>query len=235
MHAPVASFTVDLEPDCPPFLWTWRGVEEGMPRLLAMLASLDVRATFFTTGAVAERFPAVVRRVVDGGHELACHGMSHSAFDRMTTDEARREITESVRILRDFAPVTSFRAPYLRFPDAYLPLLVDAGFTLDSSSARYKRGGRGGITGLTRIPASITSSALRAWDLIRWPWLRALREPIVLFVHPWEFVDLTAERLRWDCRLRTGDPALVRTREVLADFLRRGTTFHAMRDLVRAG
>ena len=32
------SFTVDLEPDCPPYLWTWRGVEEGMPRLLAMLA-----------------------------------------------------------------------------------------------------------------------------------------------------------------------------------------------------
>jgi hypothetical protein len=41
---------------------------------------------------------------------------------------ARWEIEQSSRVLRDFAPVTSFRAPYLRFPDAYVPLLEQSGF-----------------------------------------------------------------------------------------------------------
>jgi len=227
-----ASFTIDLEPDCPPYLWTWRGVEEGMPRLLAMLAAEGVRATFFTTGDVARRYPAVVRALLDAGHELACHGMSHTAFDTMSLAQARAEITESAAILRDFAEVTSFRAPYLRFPAAYLPLLVDAGFDVDSSIARYKRQPRG-ASPLKRIPASVTSSVLRAWDVVRWPYLRLQRDPVVLFVHPWEFVDLTRETLRWDCRLRTGEPALVRTREVIRDFTARGARWATIRELAR--
>lgn len=224
------SFTVDLEPDCPPYLWTWRGVEEGMPRLLAMLEEERIRATFFTTGEVARRHPRVVRALVDAGHELACHGMSHQAFDRMSAADARREITESAAILRAFADVTSFRAPYLRFPAAFLPLLVDAGIEVDSSIARYKRAPRG-PSPLLRIPASVTSSVLRAWDVVRWPYLRLQRDPVVLFVHPWEFVDLTAERLRWDCRLRTGEPALRRTREVLRHFAGRGARYVTIREL----
>ena len=226
------SFTVDLEPDCPPYLWTWRGVEEGMPRLLAMLAEEQVRATFFTTGDVAQQHPRIVRELVDAGHELACHGMSHTAFDRMSRPQAEREITESVAILRGFATVTSFRAPYLRFPAEFLPLLVDAGFEVDSSIAKYKRAPRG-PSPLPRIAASVTSSVLRAWDVVRWPYLRLQREPVVLFVHPWEFVDLTGERLRWDCRLRTGEPALRRTREVLRHFARRGARFVTIRELAR--
>src|SRR4051812_40799613 len=109
-----ASFTCDLEPDCPPFLHGFRGVESGLPKLLALLGEQKIRATFFTTGEVARRYPGAVRAVVDAGHELACHGMTHTAFSSMTREEARIEIVESARILRDFAPVTSFRAPYLR-------------------------------------------------------------------------------------------------------------------------
>lgn len=230
MPARVASFTVDLEPDCPPYLWTWRGVEEGMPLLLGMLAEERITATFFTTGEVARRYPGVVRRLVEAGHELGCHGMSHQPFDRMSRADARSEITESAAILREFAPVTSFRAPYLRFPVEFLDLLVDAGMLVDSSTAKYKRTPRG-PSPITRVPASVTSSVLRAWDIVRWPYLRAQTDPVVLFVHPWEFVDLTRERLRWDCRLRTGRPALVRTREVLRHFASRGAQFVTIREL----
>ena len=59
-----------------------------------------------------------------------------------------------------------------------------------------------------------------------------LRDPVVLFVHPWEFVDLTRERLRYDCRFRTGDFALRALREVIELFQRRGATFLPMRELV---
>jgi peptidoglycan/xylan/chitin deacetylase (PgdA/CDA1 family) len=233
---PTVCFTVDVEPDCPPYLMGFRGIEEGMPPLLAMLAEERVPATFFTTGEVAQRYPEVVRAIVSDGHELACHGMTHRAFTSMTHEEARGEIEDSAKILRRHAPVTSFRAPYLRFPDRYVALLEASGFGIDSSGARYKiqrsevRGAR--CEGqVKRIPASVTSSVLRLPRLIRETYLRALASPVVLFVHPWEFVDLRRERLRIDCRFRTGDVALRCVRNVIQSFAARGATFRTMRDL----
>ncbi|HET7188133.1 MAG TPA: polysaccharide deacetylase family protein [Gemmatimonadaceae bacterium] len=231
---PRVCITVDFEPDCPPYLSSsFRGIEEGAPALLALFAELGIRATYFTTGEVAERFPGAVRALVAEGHELGCHGVSHTAFDTLDEPSARREITESAQRLRTFAPVTSFRAPYLRFPEPYVRLLEDAAFTLDSSLAKYKRSFHAPRipTTLTRIPASMTSSVLRLPAFIRDPWLSSLADPVVLFVHPWEFVDLTHEDLRYDCRFRTGDVALQCLREVVELFQRRGATFLTMRDL----
>jgi peptidoglycan/xylan/chitin deacetylase (PgdA/CDA1 family) len=216
------AITVDFEPDCPPYLsTTFRGVERGAPRLLELFADTGVRGTYFTTSEVAERYPAAVRALIDDGHELGCHGVTHTAFDRMDEATARWEIEQSSRVLRDFASVDS------------LPLLEEAGFALDSSLAKYKRSYRAARrpTTLVRIPASMTSSVLRLPALVRDPWLATLRDPVVLFVHPWEFVDLTRERLRYDCRFRTGDVALRCLREVIDAFARRGASFVSMREL----
>jgi peptidoglycan/xylan/chitin deacetylase (PgdA/CDA1 family) len=226
--------TVDFEPDCPPYLHTtFRGIEQGAPKLLELFAGTGVRATYFTTSEVADRYPAAVDALLAHGHELGCHGVTHRAFDQLDDAAARWEIEHSTRLLRSFAPVTSFRAPYLRFPEAYVPLLEEHDFTLDSSLAKYKRSyrARRGPTSLTRIPASMTSSVLRLPAFVRDPWLATLRDPVVLFVHPWEFVDLTRERLRYDCRFRTGDVALRCVREVIDSFARRGATFVTMREL----
>lgn len=228
------SISIDFEPDCPPYLSsTFRGIEEGAPQLLDVFRDTGIQATYFTTGGVAERYPGAVRALVDAGHELACHGMTHTAFDTLDEAAARWEIETSSARLREFAPVDSFRAPYLRFPDAFVSLLEDAGFRLDSSLARYKRSWYRAHppTTLARVPASMTSSVLRLPRALRNPWLMALADPVVLFVHPWEFVDLTKENLRYDCRFRTGDFALNALREVIALFQRRGDTFVPMRAL----
>ena len=228
------SITVDFEPDCPPYLSsTYRGIEHGAPALLGLFTATGIRATYFTTGHVAERYPAAVSALVSAGHELGCHGVTHAAFDTLDEPSARWEIEHASAVLRGFAPVTSFRAPYLRFPDRYVSLLIDAGITLDSSLAKYKRSycAHQPSSALTRIPASMTSSVLRLPSIIRDPWLLSLSDPVVLFVHPWEFVDLTAERLRYDCRFRTGDVALRCLHEVIAMFQRRGDSFHTMREL----
>jgi peptidoglycan/xylan/chitin deacetylase (PgdA/CDA1 family) len=228
------SITVDFEPDCPPYLSsTFRGIEEGAPQLLQLFAALGVHATYFTTGEVAARYPDAVRALVNAGHELGCHGVSHTAFDTLDERSARREIDESAQLLRTFAPVTSFRAPYLRFPERYVRLLEEAKFALDSSLAKYKASYRAPRipTTLTRIPASMTSSVLRLPAWIRDPWLLSLADPVVLFVHPWEFVDLTHEDLRYDCRFRTGAVALRCLREVIELFAERGATFLPMREL----
>ena len=235
MGAPVVAFTVDLEPDCPPFLKGFRGVEHGLPALLDLLDRLEVPATFFTTGEVAQRYPSAVERVVAAGHELGCHGMTHTAFTTMDVETARAEIEDSARILRRFAPVTSFRAPYLLFPDAYVDLVEAAGFAVDSSQARYKfayyRSPKSDR--VRRYPASVTSSVLRLAPIVRRTYLRALdhRKPIVLFVHPWEFVDLTREKLRLDCRFKTGDVALSCVGDVLKSYLGKGARFARMREL----
>jgi peptidoglycan/xylan/chitin deacetylase (PgdA/CDA1 family) len=232
----IVAFTVDLEPDCPPFLHGFRGIEQGTPALLDLLASEGLPATFFTTGEVATRYPATIERLVRDGHELACHGMTHRAFTSLDAGAARREIEESAKVLRRFAPVTSFRAPYLRFPPAYVELLEHNAFTLDSSHAKYKPAYYRDRTStrITRVPASATSSVLRLPRFARAAYLAALSSPVVLFVHPWEFVDLRRERLRFDCRFKTGDAALVCVRDVLQTYERRGARFVRMRELCQS-
>jgi peptidoglycan/xylan/chitin deacetylase (PgdA/CDA1 family) len=231
------SLGIDVEPDCPPYLSSqYRGVVEGLPRVLDLLDSRGVTTTCFCTGQVAERYPNRVRDLVARGHELASHGHAHRPFDGLDEDEARADIAVSSSILRSFGEeVTSFRAPNLRFPDRYLSLLEDNGFVVDSSQARYKAAyyRSGAATRLTRIPASMTSSVLRLPAWIRDPWLLSLASPVVLFVHPWEFVDLTRVRLRMDCRFRTGEPALRALGEVVSLFQRRGDRFSRIGELGR--
>jgi len=230
------SLGIDVEPDCPPYLATkYRGVTEGLPRILDVLEEEGVRTTCFCTGEVAERFPDVVRDMIGRGHELGSHGHTHRPFDTLDAGQARDEIARSTSVLRSFgATVTSFRAPNLRFPDAYLGLLEEHGFRLDSSQAKYKLAyyRARARSGVVRVPASMTSSVLRLPPWIRDPWLSSLASPVILFVHPWEFVDLTRERLRLDCRFKTGEPALRAAREVIQLFKCRGATFVRMNALM---
>jgi peptidoglycan/xylan/chitin deacetylase (PgdA/CDA1 family) len=159
--------------------------------------------------------------------------MSHTAFTSLDRDAARDEITRSAAILREFASVTSFRAPYLQFPDAYLDLLEASGFELDSSQAVYKAAyyRPRARTRIRRVPASVTSSVLRLPSVVRRIYLGALSSPVVLFVHPWEFVDLRREKLRLDCRFKTGDIALGCVRDVLESYADRSAKFVRMREL----
>jgi len=229
------SLGIDVEPDCPPYLATqYRGVRDGLPTLLDLLDAEGVRTTCFCTGEVAERHPDRVREILQRGHELGCHGHTHRPFDGLDRGEAETEIARSTAVLRSFgAPVTSFRAPNLRFPNEYLDILERHSFQVDSSQAKYKAAyyRRQPRTSLRRIPASMTSSVLRLPAWIRNRWLLSLRSPVVLFVHPWEFVDLTGERLRLDCRFKTGAPALQAVREVIALFRDRGATFTTLSGL----
>ena len=228
-------FTVDMEQDCPPYMSTFRGVEEGTQPLLDLLGEENVQGTFFTTGNVALRFPKTIEQIVAAGHELACHGHTHGSFASMDETTARGEIRDSAEALRPFAQIRSFRAPYLRFPAPYLPLLEEAGFAVDSSQAKYKLSyyTQSASTALERLPTSVTSSVLRLPPPIRDRWLRALSSPVVLFVHPWEFVDLTKTSLRWDCRFNTGKTALERLQSTLRLFKGANGTFSTVGELAR--
>jgi peptidoglycan/xylan/chitin deacetylase (PgdA/CDA1 family) len=230
------SITVDLEHDCPPFLTTYRGVTDGMPRLLELLRQEGVPATFFCTGDVARKHPAIVRRLVDEGHELGCHGDTHARFGALDRAGAEREIAGAAATLRAFGcEVTSFRAPNLDFPAPFVPLLAEYGFRLDSSQGKHKPGSFFVQPSLwldvERVPATIAPSAVRLPRPIRNALFARMRDPVVFFFHPWEFVDVTGEPIPLDCRFRTGEPALASLRETIAWFRRRGAAFRRMREL----
>jgi peptidoglycan/xylan/chitin deacetylase (PgdA/CDA1 family) len=226
--------TVDLEPDCPPYLSGWTGVELGMPEVLDLFARSELLATVFATGESAERYPDLIRRIVDEGHELGCHGQSHRSFSALGPDEAEREIARSAELLRRFAPVTSFRAPYLDFPERYIPMLEAHGFMIDASRGRYKPAHwfrKPAVSPVRRIPASTTSSVLRAPPALRDLLFGLMRSPVVLFVHPWEFVDQSEAPIPWDCRFGTGAAALASLSSTIDFFAHRGHRFVRMTDL----
>lgn len=224
--------TVDVEPDCPPYLTTWRGIDEGMPKLRKLLREEEVHATMFVTGDVARRYPGLVDGLIADGHELGCHGDTHASFATLTPDQAAREIRDASRTLRAHGDVVSFRAPYLQLPLAVLPQLRDAGYRLDSSAGRHKtlRARVETVDGMLRVPASITSSTLRWPAALRNPLLARLSKPPVVFVHPWEFVDLRQTSLRFDCRFKTGDAAIVCLRDTIRFFKTRQAAFATLRE-----
>jgi polysaccharide deacetylase family protein (PEP-CTERM system associated) len=90
-----------------------RRVERNTGRVLDILAEAEVQATFFMLGWVARRHPALVRRIVDEGHELASHGADHIRIDRQSPEQFRRDVQTSKRILEDQGgvPVCGYRAP----------------------------------------------------------------------------------------------------------------------------
>ena len=69
-------------------------VERNVDRILALLSDRETKATFFTLGWIAERYPALVRRIVDHGHELASHGYGHERASDLS-QHARQEADEN--------------------------------------------------------------------------------------------------------------------------------------------
>jgi Polysaccharide deacetylase len=69
-----------------------RRVERITERLLDILAEAGVRATFFILGWVAERHPAMARRIVADGHEVASHGSEHIRVDRQAPESFRADV-----------------------------------------------------------------------------------------------------------------------------------------------
>ena len=113
-------------------------VESNTLHLLDILATHGVHATFFFLGEVAQRLPALARRVAEAGHEVGSHGHEHRRVMQMTRGEFRADVTRSLRTIEDATgrPVSGYRAPYfsikagVRWP---IEILADAGVRYDAS------------------------------------------------------------------------------------------------------
>lgn len=113
-------------------------VERNMERILALLATHRVHATFFTLGWIAERYPALVRRIVAGGHELASHGFGHQRVSDLSPEVFFDDIHRAKAVLEDIGgvPVQGYRAPSFSIGAGNLwalDTLVRAGYRYSSS------------------------------------------------------------------------------------------------------
>jgi polysaccharide deacetylase family protein (PEP-CTERM system associated) len=113
-------------------------VESNTERLLDLFAQYRRSATFFTLGWVAERYSALLRRIVAAGHEVACHSHSHRLVYSLSPDEFREDTRKAKSALEDAcgAAVVGYRAPSFSITNRSLwafEILAELGFKYDSS------------------------------------------------------------------------------------------------------
>lgn len=92
-------------------------VEANTHALLDLFAKHDAKATFFTLGWVAARFPEVVKRISREGHEVASHGTMHKRATDQSQSEFKADVGDAKRLLEDITgkPVVGYRAPSFSF------------------------------------------------------------------------------------------------------------------------
>lgn len=113
-------------------------VERNVDRILALLAEQGTQATFFTLGWVAERYPQLVRRIVEGGHEIASHGYGHERASDLSPEAFRADVGRAKALLEDLSgrEVLGYRAPSFSIGERNLwafDVLRDCGYRYSSS------------------------------------------------------------------------------------------------------
>lgn len=96
---------------------SWDGfaprVEAATLATLDLLEKHGAKATFFTLGWVAARFPGLIREIVAQGHELGSHGYDHVKVCDQTREAFRSDAAKTKALLEDIAgvEVRGYRAP----------------------------------------------------------------------------------------------------------------------------
>lgn len=141
----------------------WAGfaprVEQSTGRVLDLFARHGVHGTFFILGWVAERHPALIRRIAEAGHEIACHSYWHRLVYELSPAEFREDTERACGVIEQACGIrpTLYRAPsYSVTKDSMwaLDVLAECGFTADSSIYPIVHD-RYGIPGFSRSPVVI--------------------------------------------------------------------------------
>jgi polysaccharide deacetylase family protein (PEP-CTERM system associated) len=111
-------------------------VEANTDRMLQLMAERGVRATCFILGWVADRCPALIRRIADAGHEIASHGYGHDLIYSLSHDQFREDIRRAKALVEDLtgARIRGYRAPSFSITDWAIDILREEGFEYDSSA-----------------------------------------------------------------------------------------------------
>lgn len=162
------AFSVDLEewwhvcgvdtPYSTPATWDLApaSVVKNTEVLMRLLDEARTRATFLAVGWVADKYPSLIKRLVDAGHELGCHSYFHRVVFDQTPDEFEADLRQCLETLRGISgqAVRVFRAPGFSITRecfwAY-PILSRYDIEIDVSIVPAARD-HGGVRGFTRDP-----------------------------------------------------------------------------------
>jgi len=113
-------------------------VERNTRAVLDLFSELNVKATFFVLGWVAERYPTVVKWIAEGGHELGCHSYSHQLVYELDPERFKHDTIRALDAIEQSSGqrVTKYRAPSFSVTKRStwaLNILLEAGITHDSS------------------------------------------------------------------------------------------------------
>lgn len=166
-------------------------VERNVDVILGLLDEANAKATFFTLGWIAERYPQVVRRIVDDGHELASHGYGHQRASDLTPEQFRDDITRAKHILEDLGGVDirGYRAPSFSINRKNwwaVEELKNAGYVYSSSIYPVRHDHYGmpdaprfphrpnGAAGILELPPTTVPLMGRNWPAAGGGWFRLL-------------------------------------------------------------
>lgn len=144
---------------------SWDGytcrVESNTDVILKILDDAGVKATFFVLGWIAKRYPHVIKKITEMGHEISSHGMSHKLIYKQSKEVFKQETIDSKKLLEDLSqqPVNGYRAATYSITNESLwalDILVDAGFLYDSSVFPMRHD-RYGIPDACPIPNVLTT------------------------------------------------------------------------------
>ncbi len=144
-------------------------VQANTERILELLASKSIRATFFVLGWVAERCPDLVKRIASEGHEVASHGYGHQLITSLTPSEFRDDVRRAKGILEGILsqPVHGYRAPSFTITQQTiwaLPILIEEGYCYDSSIFPVVHD-RYGVPGANPHVHQLVTSAGELWEV----------------------------------------------------------------------
>ncbi len=123
-------------------------LESDLHTLLNLLQQREVKATFFWLGSLAAENRALIKEVLNLGHDIGCHGWSHTSINTLGREKFFSETKKAISCISNITgqPVKYYRAPFFSIskntPWA-LPILAENGITFDSSivPVRYWRYG----------------------------------------------------------------------------------------------
>ena len=188
---------------------------EGCFILIDLLQECDIKATFFITGYFAEKNPDIIKKLHQKGHEIANHSYHHQDLKNFDLDNLKSEIQRSTKILSNIIgeKIKGFRAPFCCYRKDLPSLLKTYNYQYDSSLHPAIVPGKYYNLFSPLSPFQIKNEI---WEIpiaviplihfpISWWWMRNLgswityigtninlysKRNVVLYFHPWEFVDL---------------------------------------------
>jgi polysaccharide deacetylase family protein (PEP-CTERM system associated) len=113
-------------------------IVQNMNKTFEIFSRNSVKATFFVLGWIAERYPEIVKKIIENGHELASHGYGHQRVSDLTPVQFSEDIRRAKAILEDLSgqEVVGYRAPSYSIGEKNiwaLQVLAEAGYQYSSS------------------------------------------------------------------------------------------------------